>query len=190
MGGGQSHQSQAFHYWNSPLNQASTPRFFHSITGFAIGRLRWPRTRLHPLPLQRKAAHHPHRQPGARHHHLHRRDGHHLHLERGGHHLLQVSAQLHQVRSGPQVRPRKARQRAHQKAHQKVSQRVRQAARRSASADSESNLDYGRPRYLRTTTDTKTSWVGLLLERYSKIWKLVARKNRKLSPTNVQCAAQ
>ncbi len=194
MGGGQYHQSQAFHYWNSPLNQASTPRFFHSITGFAIGRLRWPRTRLHPPLLQRKAAHHPRHQPSARHHHLQERGEHHHlqergerhHLqERGGPLLLQANVLL-QVRSGQRAHLRKVRLRALRRG----SQRARQVPRRSASADSESNLDYERQRYLMPTIDTKTSWVGPFMELFSKRWKRVARKNLKLSLTNVRCAAQ
>jgi len=161
MVGEQYHQSQAFHYWNSPLNQASTPRFFHSITGFAIGRLPWPRTHLHPLRLLRKAAHRLRHQPGARHHHLH--EGHPLHpvshqhrQERGDQHLLQASVLLPRVRNGQRARPRKV----HPKALRRGSQRAHQVPRRSASADSESNSGYGNQRFLRTTINTKTNWAG------------------------------
>ena len=52
------HPYLAFHYWTSQPKSASTPRFFHSITGFALGGISWPRSQHHLLLHQRRAAHH------------------------------------------------------------------------------------------------------------------------------------
>ena len=142
------HPYLAFHYWTSQPKSASTPRFFHSITGFALGGLSWTRSQRH-LPLhQRRAAPHP--------------------LQKS------VRDQRPKERNQSQKAAKNLRQnadrlrRAHRKhplqRDQKVNQNLAQPRRRKSAAVCELNWGSENPKFQTMETDIRTKSVGHQLE--------------------------
>ena len=199
------HPYLAFHYWTSQPKSASTPRFFHSITGFALGGLSWPRSQHHHLLHQRRAAHH----------HLRQRSKPLLHqapLQRKGkpplrqrravpHHLQKsVRDQRPKERNQSQKAAKNLRQnadhlrRAHRKhllqRDRKVNQNLAQPRRRKSAAACELNWGSENPKFQMMETDIRTKSVGHQQEQSWMIWKILGLKNQRSSPTNVRCAVQ
>ena len=197
------HPYLAFHYWTSQPKSASTPRFFHSITGFALGGLSWPRSQHHLLLHQRRAAHH----------HLRQRSKPLLHqapLQRKGkpllrqrravpHHLQKsVRDQRPKERNQSQKAAKNLRQnadhlrRAHRKhllqRDRKVNQNLAQPRRRESAAACELNWGSENPKFQMMEIDMRTKLVGHQQEQSWMIWKILGLKNQRSSPTNVRCA--
>lgn len=199
------HPYLAFHYWTSQPKSASTPRFFHSTTGFALGGLSWPRSQHHPLLHQRRAAHH----------HLRQRSKLLLHqapLQRKGkpllrqrravpHHLQKsVRDQRPKERNQSQKAAKNLRQnadhlrRAHRKhlvqRDRKVNQNLAQPRRRKSAAAYELNWGSENPKFQMMEIDMRTKLVGHQQEQSWMIWKILGLKNQRSSPTNVRCAVR
>lgn len=173
------HPYLAFHYWTSQPKSASTPRFFHSITGFALGGISWPRSQHHLLLHQRRAAHHLLRQRSK--HPLHRaplqqKGKHLLHQRRAAPHPLQKSVrdQRPKERNQSQKAAKNLRQnadrlrRAHRKhplqRDRKVNQNLAQSRRRKSAAVCELNWGSENPKFQTMETDIRTKSVGHQLE--------------------------
>ena len=153
------HPYLAFHYWTSQPKSASTPRFFHSITGFALGGISWPRSQHHLLLHQRRAAH-----PLL------------LHQRRAAPHPLQKSVrdQRPKERNQSQKAAKNLRQnadrlrRAHRKhplqRDRKVNQNLAQSRRRKSAGVCELNWGSENPKFQTMETDIRTKSVGHQLE--------------------------
>ena len=150
------HPYLAFHYWTSQPKSASTPRFFHSITGFALGGISWPRSQHHLLLHQRRAAHH-------------------LLRQRSKHPLQKsVRDQRPKERNQSQKAAKNLRQnadrlrRAHRKhplqRDRKVNQNLAQSRRRKSAAVCELNWGSENPKFQTMETDIRTKSVGHQLE--------------------------
>ena len=200
------HLYLAFHYWTSQPKSASTPRFFHSITGFALGGISWPRSQ-HPLLLhhQRRAAHHLLRQRSKYPLHqapLQQKGKHLLHQRRAAPHHLQKSVrdQRPKERNQSGKVAKNLRQnadhlrRAHRKhppqRDRKVNQNLAQPRRRKSAAACELNWGSENPKFQMMETDIRTKSVGHQQEQSWMIWKILGLKNQRSSPTNVRCAVQ
>ena len=211
MGRERSHPYLAYHYWTSQPKSASTPRFFHSITGFAIGGISWPRSQHHPLLHQGRAAHHHLRQRSK--HLLHqalrqRRGKPPLHQRRAAHHHPQSARDPLPRASDPHLLERNRRQkggknplqsagrlqRAHQKLHlqrsPRANQNLAQLRKRKSAAVFELNWAFANQKFQMKAIDTKMKSVGLQRVRSWMIWKILVPKNQRLSLTNVPCVVQ
>ena len=168
------HPYLAFHYWTSQPKSASTPRFFHSITGFASGGLSWPRSQHHLLLHQRRAAPHP--------------------LQKS------VRDQRPKERNQSQKAAKNLRQnadhlrRAHRKhllqRDRKVNQNLAQPRRRKSAAACELNWGSENPKFQMMEIDMRTKLVGHQQEQSWMIWKILGLKNQRSSPTNVRCVVR
>ena len=199
------HPYLAFHYWTSQPKSASTPRFFHSITGFALGGLSWPRSQHHLLLHQRRAAHHLllQRSKSLLHQAPLQRKGKPLLRQRRAvpHHLQKsVRDQRPKERNQSQKAAKNLRQnadhlrRAHRKhllqRDRKVNQNLAQPRRRESAAACELNWGSENPKFQMMEIDMRTKLVGHQQEQSWMIWKILGLKNQRSSPTNVRCAVR
>ena len=204
------HPYLAFHCWTSQPKSASTPRFFHSITGFALGGLSWPRSQHHLLLHQRRAAHHhlrlaPLQRKGKP--LLHQRSKLLLHqapLQGKGkpllrqrravpHHLQKsVRDQRPKERNQSQKAAKNLRQNADHllQRDRKVNQNLAQPRRRKSAAACELNWGLENPKFQMMEIDIRTKSVGHQQEQSWMIWKILGLKNQRSSLTNVRCAVR